>query len=82
MIIKRGIVDGVSEAYRLEFLEKGISTTWFKNVLDNGSAQLQNHLLDHDKITKAILLQLAEHGVTKKVRNKAHQKLKSKKFKT
>lgn len=78
---KRGIVDELSEAYRLELLENGISTSLAQKILKNGNPAIQNHLLDLKELTREIILMFAEMGTTKKVRNKAKNKLCSKRFK-
>lgn len=78
---KRGIVDELSESYRLELIENGLSTGLIKKIMENGSAKIQNHILDHNQITREIILQFSENGITKKIRNKANQKLKSYRFK-
>ena len=62
--VKRGLVDELSEAYRLELLEKG-------------NPAIQNHLLDLQELPREIILMFKEKGTNKKVRNKAIQKLKS-----
>jgi hypothetical protein len=78
---KRGIVDELSEAYRLELLENGISTSLAQKILKNGNPAIQNHLLDRNELPREIILMFAEKGSTKKVRNKAKNKLYSKRFK-
>ena len=77
---KRGVVDEVSETYRIELVENGISTNLIEQIMENGSAQLQNLVLDHKELTREIVHQFSIDGITKKVRNKANQKLKSKRF--
>ena len=81
MTEKRGLVDELSESYRLELLENGISTTLVQKILKYGSPAIQNHLLDQNELTREIILMFAEKGKTKKVRNKAKQKLNSQQFK-
>lgn len=78
---KRGIVDTISESYRLNLKENGISVRLVKNILENGSAEIQNHILENNNITREVILKFSENGITKKVKNKANQKLKSKRFK-
>lgn len=79
--IKRGIVNDLSESYRLDLIKNGISSELIEKIITNGSAKIQNYILDHNKITRNILLLFSENGITKKVRNKANQKLNSKRFK-
>ncbi|WP_147677990.1 hypothetical protein [Algibacter pacificus] len=81
MTIKRGVVDELSESYRLEFEEHGFSINLVKNILENGSAKIQNLILDSEDITREIILEFTRKGITKKVKNKANQKLNSKRFK-
>ena len=78
---KRGVVDTISESYRLNLKENGISVRLVKNILENGSAEIQNHILENNNITREVILKFSENGITKKVKNKANQKLKSKRFK-
>ncbi|WP_203292471.1 hypothetical protein [Luteirhabdus pelagi] len=80
MILKRGVVDELSESYRLALADNGISETLVKNILGNGGVNIQIHLLNHKDITRNILLQFAENGTTKKVRNVVNQKLKNRRF--
>jgi len=81
MTIRRGVVDEQSEVYRLRLIAEGLSMELIKKIIANGRANIQNHLLDQYKITREILLLLAAQGCSKKIRNKAEQKLKSKEFK-
>jgi hypothetical protein len=78
---RRGVIDELSESYRLKLKENGISIELIKNILEKGSAKIQNHILDSNEITREIILKFTENGITKKVRNKANQKLNSKRFK-
>ncbi|MEO9502886.1 MAG: hypothetical protein ABJN73_12635 [Nonlabens ulvanivorans] len=80
MIERRGVIDELSESYRLKIVENGISTDCINDILENGSAQLQVYILNHKDLTREILLKFAENGVTKKVKNQAKQKLTSKRF--
>lgn len=79
--INRGVVDEISESYRIDLIENGISTELIKKVIENGSSKIQNKILDDDKVTREIILQFEQNGISKKVRNKANQKLNSKQFK-
>tara|TARA_B110001450_G_scaffold201932_1_gene191115 strand:- start:45 stop:539 length:495 start_codon:yes stop_codon:yes gene_type:complete len=78
---RRGVIDELSESYRLKLKENGISIELIKNILEKGSAKIQNHILDSNEITREIILKFTENGITKKVRNKANQKLNCKRFK-
>lgn len=78
MLLRRGIVDELSESYRVELLENGISVDLIGKVLSNGSSKIQNHILEHDDITWEIASLFAENGITKKVKNKALRILNSK----
>ncbi len=82
MIVKRGVIDSISESYRLDSIKNGISTRLIHNILENGKANIQNYILDHSEITKEMILKFAENGINKKVKNKAFQKLNSKRWKT
>lgn len=81
MTLKRGVIDELSESYRLEFEEHGFSADLIQNILKNGNAKIQNLILDSEDITREILLEFTRKGITKKVKNKATQKLNSKRFK-
>lgn len=78
---KRGVVDDISETYRLEFNENGLSNKLANKILENGSSEIQNLILDSKEITREIILNFSQKGITKKVRNKASQKLHNKPFK-
>ncbi len=78
---KRGVVNETSEAFRLELNTNGISDDLIQNILEKGNAKIQNLILDHAEITRSIVLKFYNEGTTKKVRNKANQKLNSKRFK-
>ena len=80
MTIRRGVVDELSESYRLKLLKNGISTELIKNIIEKGGANIQNLTLDHTEITREILLKFAKNGITKKVKNKANQNLNNKRF--
>jgi len=81
MTVKRGVVDKLSESYRIELKEKGISKALIKKVIEFGSVKIQNHFLDENGLSKEVILQFAEKGKTNKIKNKANQKLNSKKIK-
>ncbi|AGC78301.1 hypothetical protein LX97_02906 [Nonlabens dokdonensis] len=80
MILTRGVLDPVSESYRLRLKENGISTELINDILENGKANIQNHVLDHKEMTRDLLLRFTKDGINKKVKNKAKQKLTSKSF--
>jgi len=77
----RGVVDEVSESYRLSLEENGISVELVKKILEHGNDNIQRHTLNSNEITKEIIMMFSEHGITKKVKNIANQKLKSRQFK-
>jgi len=77
----RGVVDEVSESYRLSLEENGISVELVKKILEHGNDNIQRHTLNSNEITKEIIVMFSEHGITKKVKNIANQKLKSRQFK-
>ena len=78
--INRGVVDEISESYRIDLIENGISSGLIKKAIENGNSKIQNKILDNDKVTREIILQFEQNGISKKVRNKANQKLNSKQF--
>lgn len=75
ILTARGLVAEPSESFRLELAEKGPILTMLERILTEGHAQIQKLLLDHKELSRAMMLELYERGVTKKVRNKAQQKL-------
>lgn len=77
---KRGIVDEPSESYRVQLEQDGITNEILSKIINNGNYIIQNLALDHKDITRESILIFAEQGITKKVKNKANQKLNSKKF--
>lgn len=81
IITNRGVVDEISESYRIDLFKNGISIELIKKVIENGNSKIQNKILDDYKITREMMLQFEEKGISKKVRNKASQKLNSKKIK-
>lgn len=82
MILTRGVLDPISESYRLRLEKNGISTELINDILENGKANIQNHILDHKEMTRELLLRFSKDGINKKVKNKAKQKLTSKPFQT
>jgi len=79
--IKRGEILEPSESYRLALQKNGISNELVKSILANGNTKIHNLLLDHKDITREIVLEFYEKGITKKVKNKAKQILNTKRFK-
>lgn len=77
---KRGVISEPSESYRLELQHSGITSELVKNILENGNAKIQNLLLDHKDIRREIISEFYENGITKKVKNKAKQKLNGKRY--
>ena len=82
ILIKRGVVDEIGETYRLAFLQDGFSEQLIKNVIEKGSAAIQQYILNQKNIPKTVLVLFSEYGITKKIRNQASQKLNSKQFRT
>jgi len=78
---KRGVISEPYESYRLELQECGITNELVKSILANGNSKIQNLLLDHKDVTRKIILEFYKNGITKKVKNKAKQKLNNKRFK-
>lgn len=76
----KGIIDEDLEELRLEFLEKGYSKEIAKKLIDSNNVNLQNLLLDSGEVCKNHLLFLSENGAKKGIKNKAKQKLNSKKY--
>jgi hypothetical protein len=76
----RGVIDEPSETYRIELVEKGLSDKLIFDIISNGNRQIQNLLIDHPQINKTTLKNLSENGCNSKVKKKALEKLKSKKF--
>lgn len=77
---KRGVVDQPSENYRIELINNGISDSLVSNIISNGNRKIQSLLMDHNDVSKEILNQIIENSCHTKVKNKAKEKLKNKKF--
>ena len=77
---KRGVISEPSESFRLELLENGLSEPLISKILNEGNSRIQNILLDHKDINREIVELFFEKGTNKKVKNKATQKLNSKRF--
>ena len=82
IVIKRGVVDEIGEQYRLQFLQHGFSEQLINNIINNGSAAIQQYILNQKSIPKAVLILFSKDGITKKIRNQAFRKLNSKQFRT
>lgn len=77
----RGVVDEPSESYRLELERDGLTTTLLNKILIDGNRKIQDLTLDHKDITKEIIERFFKEGCSNKVKNKAAQMMKQKKFK-
>jgi hypothetical protein len=77
---KRGVIDQPSESYRIELENKGPSNELLARILHDGNAKIQRLLIDHTDITKEHLAEILERSISKKVKNKALQRLKSRAF--
>lgn len=75
MLIKRGVVDKVSEALRQEYLETGLTEYLFENIVTKGSVQLQRLMVESAQITIPMLEILTTEGKNKAVKNMAKQQL-------
>jgi len=80
ILLKPGVVDEVNESIRQELL-LGLTSYVVIKVIESNHKILQDLLLDHQAITKAVVENLAKNGITKGVKNKAKQLLNSKRFK-
>ena len=76
----KGVIDEVLENLRLEFLEKGYSKKKAQRLIKSNNVILQNLLLDTKEVCKSDVLFLSENGIIKGIKNKAKQKLNSKKY--
>jgi hypothetical protein len=81
IVSKRGIVAHPSEEYRLALQETGLTDELIANILKNGNAKIQHLVLAHKDVTREIILRFAENGLSKKVKNRAKEKLGNKRFK-
>lgn len=80
ILIKPGVVDEPNELIRQELL-KGLRPNVANNIIESNHKILQDLLLSHKDISKAIVEELAISGASKGVKNKAKQVLNSKRFK-
>lgn len=76
----RGVVSEPSESYRLELEKNGLTEKLLNDILKDGNKQIQLLTLTHSEMNREIISQFVDEGCTVKVKNKATQKLKSKKF--
>ncbi len=76
----RGVVDEPSEQFRKDLEKAGPTEEIVSAIIIQGNAIIQSMLIDHKNVDKKTVRQLSEKGITKGVRNKAKQKLKSKAF--
>lgn len=76
----RGVVNEELEELRIEFLEKGYSKEIAKKLIESNNFKLQNLLLDNTEVDKNDILFLLENGAKKGIKNKAKQKLNSKRY--
>jgi DNA-binding protein YbaB len=76
----RGVVDQPSESFRIQLKTHGLNSGIVESILIHGNNKIQDVLIDHNEVSKEILEVLVEKGFNKGVKNKARQKLKSKKF--
>ena len=77
----RGVVSEPSESYRIALEKNGLTEDLLHKILTDGNKELQLLVLDHPTINKEIITRFFNEGCSKKVKNKAAQKLKNKKFK-
>ena len=56
-----------TESYRLALKAHSISSSLITKILENGRDQIQIHLLDHEEITRDLLMKFVQEELTKKV---------------
>lgn len=76
----RGEISQPSESYRIELEKNGLTEEVLYNILTDGNRLIQDLTLDHQNITKEIINRFANETNFIKVKNKAVQKLKNKRF--
>lgn len=76
----RGEIDEPSETYRITLLNKGFSSELIDKILVDGNKQIQHIALSHKDINKDIILRFKEKSRFSKMKNKAEQLLKNKKY--
>jgi hypothetical protein len=74
----RGVLDYPSETYRIQLEEKGLTKDILNQIINDGNSKIQNLVIDHKNINRDILLLFSKNGMSKKLINKANQKLNSK----
>ncbi|WP_417874679.1 hypothetical protein [Xanthomarina gelatinilytica] len=80
ILIQPGVVDDQNELIRLE-LQKGLTSDVVNKIIKSNHKKLQDLLLNHEQVLKQTVEELAYSGVSKGIKNKAKQLLKSKRFK-
>lgn len=80
ILIRRGEVDEISEALRIELMSNGISNELVEKILTEGNWKIQDRLVDHPDIDSLTLNLIAQKGAKKGVKRKALQKLNSKRY--
>lgn len=76
----RGVPDEPSESYRIRLANEGLSTDLIDVIIANGNSKIQNLVLDRKEIEREAVLLFSIKGISKKIKNKAHQMLNSKRF--
>lgn len=76
----RGEVDEPSESYRLELEKNGLTKEMLDKILADGNKQIQHIALDHSAINREIIVRFLEESKFPKMKKKASQMLKNKKF--
>lgn len=77
----RGEVDQPSESYRLSLLKKGVTSELIDKILLDGNKQIQHMALSHKEITKEFILRFLNESRFTKMKKKAEELLKKRKFK-
>lgn len=76
----QGVIDEELEVLRIALKDEGYSEKLAHKICESNHSILQDLLMDTKEITKDILLFLKENGAKKGIKNKANQKLNSKKY--
>ncbi|MBL4706248.1 MAG: hypothetical protein JKY54_17100 [Flavobacteriales bacterium] len=82
ILVKRGEVDELSEALRIELITNGLSNELIKKILTIGNWKIQDILIDQPDLDIETLSSIAQKGARKGVKKKALQKLNSKKIRS
>lgn len=77
ILLAPGVVDAPHETLRQNLLAQGPTKGIVAQIVATNHKKLQDLLLDHKEVPKAVVATLAETGSSKGVRNKAKQMLKS-----